>query len=90
MSETSMQLPHKITLNERKNLVITGVTEVISYDEVLIRLKTALGELRIEGTDLNLKNLNLESGQAAVEGKICGLIYDEPGTGGGFWHRFLG
>ncbi|MBR5529246.1 MAG: YabP/YqfC family sporulation protein, partial [Oscillospiraceae bacterium] len=33
MAETELQLPHKLTLNERKSLTMTGVTEVVSFDE---------------------------------------------------------
>ena len=33
MGEGAVQLPHKLVLNERKTLTMTGVTEVISFDE---------------------------------------------------------
>ena len=69
---------HKLTLTERKSLTMTGATEVISFDENAVVLKTALGILTIHGQDLQLKNLSLDGGQVAVDGSISALIYEEP------------
>ena len=75
-------LPHKLTLTERKNMVMTGVTEVGSFDEHAIVLKTGLGLLTVHGQGLQLKNLSLEGGQVAVDGSISAFIYEEPRSGG--------
>ena len=76
------QLPHKLTLTERKHMAMTGVTEVISFDENTVALKTALGLLTVHGQGLQLKNLSLEGGQVAVEGTIAAFVYEEPRGGG--------
>ncbi len=81
-----MQLPHKLTLNERKNLTMTGVTEVVSFDENAVVLRTALGTLIVQGRDLQLKTLSLDGGQVAVDGNVSALIYEEPRTGS-LWRR---
>ena len=81
------QFPHKLTLNERKNLTMSGVTEVVSFDESMVVLKTSLGLLTLQGQELKLKTLSLEGGQVAVDGQISGLIYEEPRQGG--WLRRL-
>lgn len=81
-------LPHKLTLNERKTLTMTGATEVVSFDENAVVLKTGLGTLTIHGRQLQLKNLSLEGGQVAVDGVISALIYEEPRQGG--LRRFFG
>ena len=78
----SVSLPHKLTLTERKNMVMTGVTEVISFDENAVVLKTSLGLLTVHGQGLQLKNLSLEGGQVAVEGSISAFVYEEPRGGG--------
>ncbi|MBQ1170569.1 MAG: sporulation protein YabP, partial [Oscillospiraceae bacterium] len=75
---TEDQFPHKLTLNERKNLTMTGVTEVLSFDETAVMMKTALGLLTVQGQDLKLKTLSLEGGQVAVDGHIAALVYEEP------------
>ena len=81
MAET-VALPHKLTLTERKHMAMTGVTEVISFDENTVVLKTGLGMLTVHGQGLQLKNLSLEGGQVAVEGSIAAFIYEEPRGGG--------
>ena len=82
MAEQRMELSHKLTLNERSKLTLTGVTEVVSFEENTVILKTALGTLIIQGRQLQLKTLSLEGGQVAVEGHITALIYEEPRAGG--------
>ena len=71
-------LPHKLQLNERESLTMTGVAEVVSFDENTVVLQTSLGLLVIQGQQLQLKNLTLEGGQVAVEGSIRALSYEAP------------
>ena len=88
MAAENIQLPHKLTLNERKNLTMTGVTEVVSFDDTSVLLRTALGTLEVQGENLQLKTLSLDGGQVVVDGHISALYYEEPRPTGGFWGRF--
>lgn len=72
------QFPHKLTLNERKSLTMTGVTEVLRFEETAVVLRTTLGLLTVQGQDLKLKTLSLEGGQVAVDGQMFALVYEEP------------
>ena len=81
-------LPHKLCLNERSQLTMTGVTEVVSFEETAVVLRTALGTLIVQGAGLQLKTLSLDGGQVAVDGSVSALIYEEPRLGG--WKRFFG
>ena len=83
-------LPHKLTLNERKNLTVTGVTEVVSFDETAVIARTEHGTLVVHGKGLQLKTLQPEGGQVCVDGQICALIYEEPRPTGSFWRRLMG
>lgn len=85
-----IQLPHKLTLQGRSNLSMTGVTEVASFDENAVILHTELGTLIVQGKDLQLKTLSTDSGQVIVEGKVSALVYEEPRPAGGFWSRMFG
>ena len=86
MAET--QLPHKLSLNERRELTMTGVTEVVSFEDSAVVLRTALGTLIVQGSGLQLKTLSLEGGQVAIDGSVSALIYEEPRMSG--WRRFFG
>lgn len=83
------QIPHKLTLDERNKLTMTGVTEVVSFDEDSVVLHTSLGTLLIQGQQLQLKQLTLDGGNVAVEGRIGSLSYEEPRQSGGWLSRLL-
>ena len=78
MAEQNFQLPHKLTLDERQRLTMTGVTEVVSFDDTAVVLRTVLGTLEVQGQQLKLKTLSLDGGQVAVDGHISALYYEEP------------
>ena len=90
MGEGAVQLPHKLILNERKTLTMTGVTEVVSFDDTAVILKTGLGTLVVEGQQLQLKTLSPEGGQVAVEGSVQTLHYEQTTQSGGLWRRLFG
>ena len=81
-------IPHKLTLNNRKELHMTGVTEVISFDEQAVVVKTSMGLLTIHGQNLQLRNLSLEGGQIAVDGTLTAFVYEEPRKGGALRRLF--
>ena len=82
-------LPHGLRLEERKKLTMTGATEVVSFDEESVVVKTDLGVLVIQGQGLQLKNLSPEGGQVELRGRICALSYQEPKAAPGRLRRFF-
>ena len=88
MDET--HLPHKLQLSERKNLTMTGVTEVLRFEESAVVLRTSLGTALIQGQELKLKTLSLDGGQVSVDGTISALVYEEPRASGSWLSRLLG
>lgn len=89
MAEQKPELPHKLTLDERSRLTMTGVTEVVSFDDDAIVLRTSLGLLVVQGSGLKLKTLSLEGGQVAVDGRVSSLQYEEPRPERNLWQRLL-
>ena len=85
----NISLPHKLTLNERKNLTMSGVTEIVSFDDTAVVLRTELGTLEVQGQQLQLKTLSIDGGQVAVDGHISALYYEEPRQVGNFWGRIF-
>ena len=83
------EMPHALTLDRRKSLTMTGVTEVVSFDDGAVVLRTALGMLTVQGNGLRLNTLSTDGGQMAVTGEISLLSYEEPRTGG-WLSRLLG
>lgn len=88
MQEQSRALGHGLQLQDRKRLSMTGVTEVVSFDEEAVVVKTGSGTLIIQGQGLQLKTLSPEGGRVEVSGTVSALEYQEPKTVGG-WRRFF-
>ena len=76
---------HVLTLEQRKHLTMTGVSEVVSFDDAAVVLRTSLGTLTVQGQGLRLKTLSTDGGQMAVTGEVAALSYEEPREGG--WLR---
>ena len=90
MADGHISLPHGLTLNERSRLSMTGVTEVVSFDENTVVLHTSAGTLSIHGQQLQLKQLSPDGGQVAVDGKVTALVYEELRPSRGWLQWLLG
>ncbi|GGK01134.1 spore protein YabP [Lentibacillus kapialis] len=66
---------HTVTVNNRKDLEITGVKEVDSFDNEEFLLETVMGYLIIRGQNLQLKNLDVSDGLVTIKGKVYELSY---------------
>ena len=76
----SNTIPKKQTviLKNRGELFLDGVSDVVGFDECSVTVKTVLGGLTVDGTDLHITRMSLESGEVVITGNVCGLFYDEP------------
>ncbi len=83
------ELGHRLTLSERSKLTMTGVSEVISFDENTVVLATCMGDLVVHGEGLQLKTLSVEGGQVAVEGTVSALQYEQARPAGGLLRRLF-
>lgn len=79
MSEKTIR--QEIGLVNRRTLAISGVSQVERFDSEQFLLETSEGLLLIKGENLHLKQLDLESGEVAIEGKIMSLAYLDEGVG---------
>ena len=82
--------PHNLSLEGRAKLSISGVDDVSGFDENLIVLTTAQGDLTVRGANLHIDRIDLDAGQLEVRGSIQELSYDEPAKTGSLWTRLFG
>lgn len=66
---------HKMVMINRKNCSLTGVTDVIAFDDKEVILETQMGTLFIRGQNMHIKRLTLEQGEVDVEGSIDAYMY---------------
>ncbi len=83
---------HRVLLEDRERLLVSGVEEVERFDEESILLTTSQGGMEIQGEGLHIEQLSLDGGDLKVEGRVTSLSYDveTPGRGGGLWSRLFG
>lgn len=68
---------HRLVINNREKVEISGVLHVDSFDDQEIILETEQGLLAMRGEDLHIRNLNLEQGELLVEGFLLELAYSD-------------
>lgn len=77
MQEKTVKQNHNMILENRKSLSISGITDVDSFDEKEISLYTQLGELKIQGRELHIDAMSVETGDMTITGDIWALIYGD-------------
>ena len=82
--------PHQVTLAEREKLTVTGVEEVLRFDENEVELRTSRGRLLVRGEDLHVGRLAIESGELGVDGAVTELVYADEPERAGFFGRLFG
>ncbi len=86
MNEGISKSAHTLTLTDRTSVLLTGVEDVIRFDEGAVVLATVAGTLAIEGEALHIKQMNVDSREFGIEGKIHSLGYlDKRPRGRGLW-----
>lgn len=66
---------HEMTLSNRKDLKLSGVKEIDSFDHAEFLIETIMGYLIIRGHDLQLKNLDVNEGSLHITGTIDEILY---------------
>ncbi|MDF2502968.1 MULTISPECIES: sporulation protein YabP [Clostridium] len=64
-----------LVLENRKKLSITGVNEVVSFNDETIILNTNLGALTVRGSGLKMNKLDVENGDMKITGTINSFAY---------------
>lgn len=68
---------HSILMEDRKKVNLTGVTDVLSFDEECVVADTTDGAVVLKGRDLHVSNLNLDKGELFVDGDFTGIVYED-------------
>lgn len=74
LNSTIMQ---NLVLENREKLTISGVNDVLSFDDQIVILETQLGLLTVKGENLRINRLSLDNEEVVVEGEINNLMYTE-------------
>ena len=76
-SSVNTNIIQNIILENREKITISGVLDVLSFDDQIVILETELGLLNIKGENLKINKLSIDTGDVIVEGDIINLGYSE-------------
>ena len=71
------QTVQNLILENREKLSISGVIDVLSFDDQIVILETELGMLTIKGEDLRINKLSIDTQDVIIEGNISTLTYSD-------------
>lgn len=66
-----------IILENREKLTLSGVNDVLSFDDQIVIVETELGLLTIKGENLRINKLSLDTTEVIVEGVINNISYSD-------------
>lgn len=86
---------HSLSITDRAYMEISGVVDVVSFDESSVSLVTELGSLEIDGDGLHISVLDVEKKKVILDGKVDSVYYSndevkKDSSGKGFFSRLIG
>lgn len=66
-----------LILENRNKLSISGVSDVLSFDDQIVIVDTDLGMLTVKGDNLRINKLSIDTSEVIIEGNISSLIYSQ-------------
>ena len=68
---------NNIVIENREKMTISGVTDVLSFDDQIIIVETNLGLLTVKGQNLKINKLNIDTSDFSLNGNISAISYSE-------------
>lgn len=81
-----------LNLTDRKRLMLSGVSELLEYDDLIVRVDTSFGKFVISGSELGIQGLDLDKGIIEITGKINEMYYvdiQKTDKKSGLWGRLF-
>ena len=66
-----------LVLENREKLSISGVIDVLSFDDQIVILETELGMLTIKGDNIRINKLSIDTTEVVLEGEITSMSYTD-------------
>ena len=76
-NSTSVGVLQNLILENREKLNVSGVNDVLSFDDQVVIIEAELGLLTVKGENLKINKLNIDTSEVIVEGRIDNLGYSQ-------------
>lgn len=70
---------HSVNIVERKNILVTGVKKIDSFDDEEFLMDTVMGYLVLKGTNMELLKLDTLQGNVSIKGTLKSFAYVDEG-----------
>lgn len=77
INNVNTNIIQNIILENRKKLSISGVNDVLSFDDQVVIVDTELGLLTVKGENIKITKLSLDTAEVIIEGEISNLSYSQ-------------
>lgn len=74
---TNIGVIQNLVLENREKLSVSGVADVLSFDDQVVMIETDLGLLTVKGENLRINKLSIDTSEVIVEGQISYLSYSD-------------
>ena len=74
---TNNNIIQNLILENRNKLSISGVLDVLSFDDQIVILETDLGMLTVKGDNIKINKLSIDTSDVVIEGSINSLSYSQ-------------
>lgn len=75
-----MDREHSLYLSNRNLLTVTGVKDVICFDEESMKIVTNMGSIALKGSEFKIDSFNTESGDMKIKGNFTAIVYFSENT----------
>lgn len=90
MKENEASIAHTLYMEERKRIALTGVKDILSFDEETVSIITVMGKAVIRGKNLRIESFDNDNGDMAVDGNFDAVVYlNESSSGGSLLRRLF-
>ena len=66
---------HEVKIFDRREIVLTGIKKITSFDPEEFLLETTMGMLLIKGSNLDIVSLDTHNGHIEIKGKVNSYEY---------------
>ena len=91
--QTATGVIQNLILENRGKLSISGVIDVLSFDDQVVMVETELGLLTVKGENIRINKLSIDTSEVIVEGDISYLAYSDKeidkNKGGGLLNKIF-
>lgn len=89
IKEFNTNINHSFSVSERKNINISGIIKIYSFNKNEFVIETILGIMHIMGDELEVVKLDTYQGNIVIKGKIDSISYDDKKKDNSIFNRLF-